>query len=181
LRPQKVSGEAVADALVERFRRDGYAGASLRDLAADTGLKPASLYHRFPAGKPDLALAALARAGESFGQLVLAPLAGGASPAERLRASADGVARFYSDGALACVLAVLALSDAPMPVRERIAAMLGGWRAVLAATLAQAGADAAEAEAGDRIAAVQGALVLRRAGADLGDFARAVARMGAAP
>ncbi len=180
-RPAKVAPAAVGDALVEAFRRDGFAGASLRDLAAATGLKSASLYHRFPAGKADMALAALAHVGEAFAAAAVAPLGGDAPPAERLAASARGIAAFYAGGAQACLLAVLALSDAPGPVRAAIKAMFGAWTDALAATLGEAGASDPAAEAANRVAAVQGALVLGRAGHGTGAFARAVAQMGARP
>lgn len=181
MRPAKADPRSVADALVTTFRGEGYAGASLADLAAATGLKSASLYHRFPAGKADMAAAALARAGEDFAPLVLAPLAGDGPPAARLAASAAGVARFYDDGRLACLLAVLALSDAPTSVRAAVGAMLAGWIDALAVTLGEAGAAAPRARAEDRIAAIQGALVLARAGGDTNAFARAVAQLGALP
>lgn len=176
----KVPGQEVADGLVGAFRRSGYAGAGIRELAEATGLKTASLYHRFPA-KADMALAALSRAGEGFVDLVLAPLEGSGPPAARLRASADGLARFYEGGHLACLLAVFALSDAPGPVREAVAHAFSRWRDALATTLEGAGAHDPAARADDRIAAVQGALLLARATRDTAAFARAIERMGGLP
>lgn len=176
----KVSATEVADGLVAAFRRGGYAGAGIRELGEATGLKTPSLYHRFPA-KADMALAALARAGEAFDELVVAPLGGGRGAAARLRASADGLARFYEGGHLACLLAVFASSDAPEPVREAVAASFVDWRDDLARALGEAGAADPRAEAEDRIAAVQGALVLARGTGDTGAFARAVVRMGSLP
>lgn len=181
MRPALVADEQVADALVAAFRRDGYAGASIRDLAHATGLKSASLYHRFPRGKADMALAALARAGEGFEALVVAPLETAGEPAERLNASAEGLARFYDGGELACLLAVLAASDAPQPVRAAVAAAFARWRRALASALAEAGAAAPVDEAEDRIAAVQGALVLARGTGATAAFARAVQRMRSLP
>lgn len=176
-RPVKIDREVVADALVGAFRRDGYAGASVRDLVAATGLRSASLYHRFPA-KSDMAIAALDRAGEAFAAQIVAPLFGDGPAAERLAASAAGVARFYADGSLTCLLAVFALSDAPPVVLAAVAAMVGSWRDALAATLTETHADP-HAEAEDRIAAVQGALIVRSGGLGAAAFARAVERMGA--
>jgi hypothetical protein len=76
---------------------------------------------------------------------------------------------------------VLAASEAPEPVREAIAAALGRWRAALAAALAEAGAGAPGDEAEDRIAAVQGALVLARGTGSTAAFRRAVSRMEEPP
>jgi AcrR family transcriptional regulator len=181
MRPAKVADDAVADALVEAFRCDGYAGAAVRDLCGATGLKSASLYHRFPRGKADMALAALARVGGRFGEAVVAPLGAPGDPAERLRRSAAGLRRHYADGRLACLLAVLAASEAPESVRDGIAAALARWRDALAAALAEAGAAAPGEEAEDRIAAVQGALVLARGTGSTAAFRRAVSRMEEPP
>jgi AcrR family transcriptional regulator len=181
MRPAKVADEAVADALVSAFRRDGYAGAAIRDLCEATGLKSASLYHRFPRGKTDMALAALARAAGGFGAAVVSPLETAGEPAARLKKSAAGLRRYYAGGRLACLLAVLAASDAPEPVREEIAAALARWRDALAGALAEAGADAPGDEAEDRIAAVHGALVLARGTGSTAAFRRAVSRMEAPP
>ena len=75
----------------------------------------------------------------------------------------------------------MVLSDAPAPVRDAVAAMFDGWTGALAAGLAEAGAVDPQAEAQDRVAAVQGALVLARAGGDTAAFARAVQRLAATP
>lgn len=181
MRPGKVDAATVGDALVSTFRSAGYAGSSLRNLAAATGLKSASLYHRFARGKADMALAALARVGEGFGDLVIAPLASDAPPIARLKASAAGTTRFYDQGTLACLLAVLATSDAPDEVRGAVRAAFESWRVALGATLSEAGCADPLAEAEDRIAAVQGALILARAGGGCGAFARAVERLGREP
>lgn len=181
MRPAKVAGEAVADALVAAFRRDGYAGAAVRDLCDATGLKSASLYHRFPRGKTDMALAALARAAECFGKAVVSPLEAAGDPAARLRRSAAGLRRHYAGGRLACLLAVLAASEPPEAVRGEIAAALARWRDALAGVLVEAGAGAPGDEAEDRIAAVQGALVLARGTGSTAAFRRAVSRMEEPP
>jgi AcrR family transcriptional regulator len=181
MRPAKVGPEAVGDALLSTFRAGGYAGASLKELARASGLKSASLYHRFPEGKVDMARAALARAADAFGPPVLDPLRAPGSPSGRLVASADGVRRFYDDGALACVLGVMTLSDAPPPVLSAVCALFESWTEALAGALADAGAPAPLAEAQDRIAGIQGALVLARGVGDASAFARAVDRLGRRP
>jgi AcrR family transcriptional regulator len=181
MRPAKVADEAVADALVSAFRRDGYAGAAIRDLCEATGLKSASLYHRFPRGKADMALAALAWAAEGFGEGVVSPLEAPGDPAARLRRSAAGIKRFYAGGRLGCLLAAFAASEAPEPVRKEVAAALARWRAALAGLLAEAGGESPGDEAEDRIAAVHGALVLARGTGSTAAFRRAVSRMEGLP
>ena len=181
MRSAKVADDAVADALVSAFRRGGYAGAAISDLCEATGLKSASLYHRFPRGKADMALAALARVGEGFEKAVVAPLEAAGEPAARLAKSAAGLRRFYAGGRLGCLLAAFAASEAPGPVRDEVAAALARWRGALAAALAEADSRAPGEEAEDRIAAVQGALVLARGMGSTAAFRRAVSRMEGLP
>lgn len=59
-RPRNLTDETVLDRAIPVFWRNGYAGASLRDLTAATGLSAASLYHRY-ADKDGLFRAALDR------------------------------------------------------------------------------------------------------------------------
>ena len=51
----KYSQNDVIQSLLEVFRKVGYDGASLQQLANATGLKKSSLYHRFPEGKKQMA------------------------------------------------------------------------------------------------------------------------------
>ena len=59
MRPQKVQDIEIMTSLVKTFRSRGYEGSSLAELAKSTGLKKASLYHRFPKGKEEMAIAVL--------------------------------------------------------------------------------------------------------------------------
>ena len=180
-RPAKADEIQVGAALVEAFREAGYAGSSMRTLGAATGLTSSSLYHRFAEGKESMGCAALAYAGADFAKLVLAPLQESGPPQPRLDGAADGLRRFYADGSLACLLAVFALSDAPAVVRKDVRAAFASWREALAEVLGLAGATDPPAEAEDRIAAVQGALILARAGEGNGAFDRAVNRLARLP
>ncbi len=55
MRPQKISDTDLIAALTATFRSKGYEGTSLNEIAEATGLKKASLYHRFPKGKKEMA------------------------------------------------------------------------------------------------------------------------------
>ena len=59
MRPQKVNDRELLDKLFAVIRAKGYDGTSIGDLAEETGLKKASLYHRFPGGKIDIVKAVL--------------------------------------------------------------------------------------------------------------------------
>jgi AcrR family transcriptional regulator len=56
MRAQKVNPENVDQMLFNVFSEFGYDGASMDLLSRGTGLKKASLYHRFPKGKKEMAL-----------------------------------------------------------------------------------------------------------------------------
>lgn len=59
MRPQKVHQEEMLQGLMSVLRSKGFDGSSLNDLAEATGLKKASLYHRFPGGKMEMTKAVL--------------------------------------------------------------------------------------------------------------------------
>ena len=54
-----ISRNEVVDRLLAVFQRLGYDGASLAELSHATGLGKSSLYHYFPNGKEEMALAVL--------------------------------------------------------------------------------------------------------------------------
>jgi AcrR family transcriptional regulator len=64
---------ATRDRLVtatnELFRRHGYQGTSLKQVTEAAGATIGSLYHFFPGGKDDLAIAAMTESGEAYRQL----------------------------------------------------------------------------------------------------------------
>ena len=64
----------ILERLARVFRDVGYEGARLAMLAKATGLQKASLYHRFPAGKEQMARDVLGAAGAWLEQNVLSVL-----------------------------------------------------------------------------------------------------------
>lgn len=79
----------ILDVAAQQFRSRGYAGVSVRGIAAATGLRAASLYYHFPT-KDDLVLAVLDTGIETVHEAVEEALAGlptAAPAATRLRAA----------------------------------------------------------------------------------------------
>ena len=107
-RPQTIDEEALIARLGTVFRDVGYEGASLALLSEATGLQKASLYHRFPGGKRQMAEEVLGSALAWFAENVLTPLKGEGSPKTRLAFVAAQLQSFYSSGYQACFLNVLA-------------------------------------------------------------------------
>jgi len=107
-RPQTIEEQELVGRLSRVFRDIGYEGASLAMLAAATGLKKASLYHRFPHGKQQMAEQVLAAALSWYATNILSPLAGQGSPAERIAMVVKNLDAFYASGRQACLLNMLA-------------------------------------------------------------------------
>lgn len=154
----------IVDGLINVFKHKGYDGASLSDLAAATGIAKASLYHRYPGGKPELGRTALAEAGRNFTLLILKPLQSEKPAPERLAAMLDGVAAFYGTESPACLMNTLTLGDALPLFGKDIRNTHNAWQRLIARALEELGRSEAQAtdEADDMIARIQGALVLTR-------------------
>lgn len=116
MRPQSIDDESLLARLAGVFRDVGYDGASLAMLSEAAGLQKASLYHRFPGGKQQMANEVLAAALAWFGENVIAPLEAVGEPAARLKKASASLALFYDGGRKACLLNMLAaprIADGP--------------------------------------------------------------------
>jgi len=174
---RKVDQDELLDKLTEVFRIHGYEGASLSRIAEATGLGRASLYHRFPGGKQEMAEAVLERADSWFATHILAPLTGPGEPAERVREMAKRLDDFYSGGRQSCLLDSLSLGAAgDHGVREHVGRSFAGWRGALVdvARSSGFGRAAARRRADEALVRIQGALVLARATGETNPFARAL-------
>lgn len=112
--------------LAHVFRRFGYQGATTQLLGDASQLGKSSLYHHFPKGKEDMALAVVARTREVLLNELLAPLSAGVTQASAAKFTA-GLYDFYEQGRLGCVVATLSLGEAPASVRDAVANVLETW------------------------------------------------------
>jgi len=62
--------ESILTAAAELMRQRGYAGVSMKDIAAASGAPIGSLYHHFRGGKVQIAREALVNAGVAYGLLI---------------------------------------------------------------------------------------------------------------
>lgn len=164
-RPQSIDEDALIARLACVFRDAGYEGASLALLSRATGLRKASLYHRFPGGKRQMADEVLAAALAWFAENVLAPLQGEGTPKARLAAVIERLDGFYEGGRRACLLNMLGsprLEDGPFSP-----AIKGAFEALIDA-FAKLARDAGHAPKAARrhaersVMLLQGSLVLSR-------------------
>jgi len=164
-RTARISDNELLRRLTRVFREVGYSGASLSILSEATGLKKASLYHRFPGGKEQMAREVLDAASAWLERYVLAPLEGRLPPAERIEAMIAKLDDFYAGGKEACLLNLLASGTGNGGLfAEKVREALEQWIAALTVTLRDAGFGPTESEARARRAVVliEGSLVVAR-------------------
>jgi TetR/AcrR family transcriptional regulator, lmrAB and yxaGH operons repressor len=155
--------------LVTTFKHKGYEGASLADLSNASGLAKASLYHRFPSGKPEMGRTALAEAGRRFTEYVLRPLQSRMPPRERLHGMAEGLCLYYGDGSPACLMNTMTLGAGEALFGVEIRATMQAWQRLMEAAFAELSLspDQATRRAQKIIIMVQGTLVLARIRGDV--------------
>lgn len=175
-RTSEIDDSELLDRLMDVFRRHGYEGASLTLLSEASGLGRASLYHRFPGGKPAMAEAVLDHAEQILADHALGPLHGPGEPRERVRTMAEALGKFYESGRRSCLLDTLSFGGERDAIQERVEALVEGWIAAMARVVRETGlpARAARERAEDAIARIQGSLVLYRATGDTRPFRRTI-------
>ncbi len=164
-RRASVDDDELLGRLMGVFRAVGYEGATLAMLAEKAGLQKASLYHRFPGGKEQMAREVLQAAEDWLGAHVLTPLSGDAPARERLARMATTLDAFYAGGERACLLNTMStMGDERGPFADAIARMFEAWIAAMARVVSDSGVSAgdARARAERALALLQGALVLSR-------------------
>lgn len=158
--------ERLAIAAARIFRRKGYHGAGLAEILEEAGAPKGSLYHHFPNGKIDLALAAADWASAGMTELIDRAFAPAPDWREGVERLAEKLARLFerSDAAEGCPVSGILLEGGDDPARaERAAAIYDGWSRRSAGWLAKLGCPDPEAKAELFLIGLQGAWVLARA------------------
>ena len=164
-RPAKIEESTLLKKLSDVFRDVGYEGASLAMLAEATGLKKASLYHRFPGGKEQMASEVMANAESWLTERILTPLQSSDPPQARTHAMIRNLDTFYCGGRQACLLNMMSSPRAERgPFTALIKKAFKAWTDALASALADADLDedTARSRAERAIALLQGSLVVAR-------------------
>jgi AcrR family transcriptional regulator len=125
-RPQTVPDDELYGRLAQVFRVAGFEGASLGALADGARLQRASLYHRFPEGKVQMAEAVMGWVRELFARAV-DPMTSAPDVTAGVVESGRRISDIYADGTLPCVLDTLTLSGAPESVRAIAAGITASW------------------------------------------------------
>lgn len=166
----------VVGSLISVFRNHGFEGASLTRFTKSSGLIKASLYHRFPRGKEQMALAALTEVDRIFATYVLAPIDAEGDPLLRLKLVTERLDEFYEGGTQGCLLETLSGTGTPLRVRAHVKNTLDFWIAKFMQLSQEAGIPAKEARvrAAGAVAAIEGALVISRAQESNREFKRSL-------
>jgi len=130
MRPQKVLDIEILTGLTKVFRSKGYEGASLKELSEVTGLKKASLYHRFPNGKQEMAQSVLNHLDAWISNNVYqALLDTDMTPKLRLRRGLAGIRTLYGGGKETCIFRALSMQTGIELFEEQIRNGMSKWLA----------------------------------------------------
>jgi TetR/AcrR family transcriptional repressor of lmrAB and yxaGH operons len=155
-------------ATADLLQRHGYGATGLDEILEAASATNGSLYHHFPGGKEELAVAAIRASGARVEADLRARLAGGTDLGEALETWIDGLARgLEADPLRGCPVAPTALESPGVGDRLREAAdrAFEGWRAALEEALGRTmPVDRAAVTARALLAAIEGALLLDRTG-----------------
>jgi len=165
-RKASVGYDELIESLTKVFRNVGYEAASLSLLEKATGLKKASLYHRFPQGKEQMAHEIIGVIKIWMENNILTILSSDAPPEERIELLTHCLNNLYSGGQDACIFNTFSFpQDRNSPFREEIKSMVFAFIKGLAGVIADAGYDQKEsyARAERAVMLLQGSLVISRA------------------
>ena len=164
-RKSSIEENRLIEGLSRVFRDVGYEGATLTMLSKATGLKRASLYHRFPEGKEQMAREVLENARTWLEEHILAPLRGDGTPSARIDHMVRQLDQFYYGGKQACLLNMLSSARIQEgPFTALIQSVFEAWIGALSAVLVDSGFDRknARVRAERAVMMLQGSLVFSR-------------------
>lgn len=173
MRPQKVDDQQLLTGFMSVFRTKGYDGASLNELADATGLQKASLYHRYPGGKKDIALAVLGFVDQWIVKNLAEVISNkGRSPEARLAQVLGNINRLYDSGKSICILRSLSMSNSLDLFGQELKMTMNRW----IETFYHLGIDMGKTDTASREMAlqvlikIQGSLVVGKTMEDTGIF-----------
>ncbi|WP_459209656.1 TetR/AcrR family transcriptional regulator [Aquimarina rhabdastrellae] len=173
MRPQKVLDKEILEGLTKVFRSKGYEGASLKELSEATGLKKASLYHRFPNGKQEMANAVLNHLGNWVEENVFNTLLDeNLTPSNRLKNGLFQIKTLYDKGHNSCIFRALSMESGLELFEKQIMQGMNKWIAVFSELGLAFGLqeDIAQKKALQALVEIQGSLVVTKIMRDISIF-----------
>lgn len=166
--------EAILAAGRRSAQAHGYGGLIMRELAAEVGIKAASIYHHFPS-KADLAAAIAERYWQDTKRWLEDIADNEADPKASLRRYPETFRMSLENGNRLCLGSFLGAEydDLPEPVRNEVQTFADvniGWLAERLVDAGLAGKKESDARARAIFAAIAGAQLLARSRCDIGIF-----------
>lgn len=128
MRPQKINDEELLISLTKVFRARGYEGTSLKELSDVTGLKKASLYHRFPNGKREMAESVLDYMGKWVTDNIFNALTKEEDSSEtRLKNGLLQIRKLYDGGKDSCIFRALSMQNGMELFHQSISKGMNEW------------------------------------------------------
>jgi TetR/AcrR family transcriptional repressor of nem operon len=176
--------EAILAAARRSAQAHGYNGLNFRDLAAEVGIRAASIYHHFPS-KADLGAAVARRYWEDAASGLQAIWAETADPAACLRRYPDVFRKALQTDNRMCLCSFMAAEydDLPDQVRREIQTFADvnvAWLSRALSAAAVVGAGESEPRARAIFAAVVGAQLMARSRSDISLYDAVIASYRAA-
>src|ERR1700722_2349681 len=165
------SREAILAAAKRTAQAHGYDGLNFRDLAAEVGIKAASIYHHFPS-KADLGAAVARRYWEDSASDLEALLAESPDPLHSLRRYPDTFRKALERDNRMCLCSFMAAEydDLPEPVKREVQAFADvnvAWLGRVLCAAAVVSVEESQVRARAIFAAVAGAQLMARSRADI--------------
>ena len=120
-RSQSVTLTRILDAAEARIRHNGFNGFSFRDIAADVGIRSASVHYHFPT-KEDLGLQVMRRYNARFLHYLGDPKDAAQAPHHLLQRYIGGFQKILLEDKSMCLYGILGaeISALPAPVRDEV-------------------------------------------------------------
>lgn len=175
----KLTEQELIGRLTTVFQQYGFEGASLTRISQSTGLEKASLYHRFPGGKDQMAEAVVNFVAQCFISELLAPLKGNGPLEDRIKVCAARIQAYYAKGTRSCVLDTMSLPAGSSDLHSAVESAYKTWTDSFAAASKEAGHSPSQSRqrAEEAVMGIHGALVLARATGNTKPFGRMLARL----
>ena len=178
------TSEMILEAAKQSAQAHGYNGLNFRDLAAEVGIKAASIYHHFPS-KADLGAAVAKRYWEDTAAALVAISSETSDPIAALRRYPEGFRQSLERDNRLCMGSFMSAEydDLPDPVKKEVQSFADINVAWLGEQLTAAGV-VRPSESADRaraiFAAVAGAQLMARSRSDIALFDTLIASYRAA-
>lgn len=173
---KKIDDASLSEALMNIFRYHGYEGATLSLLAEKTGLQKASLYHRFPNGKEQMACHVLSVAQEHFVAETEKILQTTQTAFQALDAYLSLLRKLYLNGKAPCLLNKLNYENMPDTTAQHLLQGLLSMQEIFSRICLMAGLEAtiSHQRSEHALVTLQGALVVSHGMNDPDIFDRAL-------